>query len=91
VSNTALMICRASFFAPFRRDVEPYIRLATGDYPALKKSRGRDRALAAFLCSLAHEIVHYEQWLAGDDLSERKAVRKSLRLVELYNRDVDHP
>src|SRR6266545_3232964 len=46
----------ASFFAPWRRTVEPYIRIATGDYLAERKERGRDNALAAILCSLAHEV-----------------------------------
>src|SRR5262245_11522701 len=53
----------ASFFAPWDRGVEPYIRIATGDYPSLKAERGRDDALAAFITSLAHEIVHYQQWV----------------------------
>ena len=39
----------ASFFAPFSRAVEPYIRIATGDFLQLRKERGRDNALAARL------------------------------------------
>src|SRR5260221_5916078 len=35
----------ASFFAPRNRKEEPYIRLATGDYPSLNAELGRDTAL----------------------------------------------
>jgi len=64
----------ASFFAPFDRSVEPYIRIATGDYLALRKECGRDNALAAFLHSLAHEITHYQQWISTGRTSERGVV-----------------
>ncbi len=40
------IVC-ASFFAPWNRRVEPYIRIATGDYAQLRNERGRDDALAA--------------------------------------------
>jgi hypothetical protein len=36
--------CSASFFAPFHRNDEPYIRVATGDYPRLKRTDGRNDA-----------------------------------------------
>src|SRR5258706_16255070 len=39
----------ASFFAPWNRHVEPYIRIATGDYPRERAERGRDNALASYL------------------------------------------
>src|SRR6266581_904740 len=47
-------LCSASFFAPDSRLDAPYARIATGDFPRLRRSRGRDSAL-----------VHYDQWLAG--------------------------
>jgi len=81
----------ASFFAPFDRDVEPYIKIATGDFPFLKKTRGRDNALAAFLCSLAHEITHYQQWIAGKAFSENHAQRAASTILRRYNRDVRRP
>src|SRR5689334_14103541 len=34
----------ASFFAPFDRSLEPYIRVATGDFAELRARRGRDSA-----------------------------------------------
>ena len=84
-------LCSASFFAPdSKRDI-PYIRVATGDFPTWRRSKGRDGALAAFLCSLAHELVHYDQWLAGVVLTERGVVRNARQTVDRYAMDVRHP
>jgi len=81
----------ASFFAPDDRFEEPFIRVATGDFPQLKKERGRDNALAAFLHSFAHELVHYQQWLAARAVSERGVVRKARGIVARYAMSTDHP
>ena len=81
----------ASFFAPWNRKVEPFIRIATGDYPDLKKERGRDNALAAFLHSFAHELVHYQQWTATGEISERGVIRRARRIVWEYAKAVDSP
>src|ERR1700756_513228 len=69
------ILVSASFFAPDCKDVEPFIRIATGDYKSLKKKRGRNNALASVLCSLAHEVIHYQQWYSGAPLSESEAIR----------------
>ena len=37
------------FSGPYALDVEPYIRIAVGDYPDLLVARGQDDALAAIL------------------------------------------
>jgi hypothetical protein len=81
----------ASFFAPYKRDVEPYIRIATGDYFSLLKERGRDNALAAFICSLAHEVIHYHQWIETGKVWERGVNRKAARMLDRYAKTVDHP
>ena len=81
----------ASFFAPDSRLDAPYVRIATGDFPKLRRSRGQDSAIAAFLHSLAHELVHYDQWVAGSALTERGVVRKASRTVEQYARTTRHP
>ena len=83
--------CAASFFAPFSRRDAPYIRVATGDYPELRRARGRDNALAAFLHSFAHELLHYEQWVQGRSVSERGIKRRASELVRRYALDVDRP
>lgn len=81
----------ASFFAPFSRDVEPFIRIATGDYPVLKRSRGRDNALAAFIMSFSHEIVHYQQWLEKGRVSERGVAAKATSMLGAYSAEVKRP
>ena len=81
----------AAFFAPFDRAVDPYIRVAAGDYGALRAKHGRDNALASILGSVAHEIVHYRQWCQGRKTSEREAVSGASRLVRAYAQCVPHP
>jgi hypothetical protein len=81
----------ASIFLPWDRKVEPYIRIATGDFPGLRRRRGRDNALAAFLVSLSHEVLHYQQWIKTGRASEKGIARRALRLVDEYSETVDHP
>lgn len=81
----------ASFFAPWDRNVEPYIKIATGDYLSLKKEIGRDNALAAFISSMSHEIVHYRQWVETGDIWERGVERKAVTMLRRYELTVDHP
>ncbi|WP_350302154.1 hypothetical protein [Peribacillus frigoritolerans] len=63
----------ASFFAPFDKTVEPYIRIATGDYEELVSEIGEIDALWAILRSMAHEIIHYQQWLEDKEMDEKEA------------------
>ena len=81
----------ASIFLPWNRKVEPYIRIATGDFQELRRAHGRDNALAAYLSSLSHEIVHYRQWVETGRSWEEGVVTKAKRLVDRYARTVDHP
>ncbi len=81
----------ASFFAPFKRDVEPLIRVSTGDYPELKRLRGRDDALAPFIESMSHEIVHYFQWLETGTISERGVIVKAQSMLRRYASEVKRP
>ncbi|UNL86624.1 DUF2750 domain-containing protein [Priestia koreensis] len=74
----------ASFFAPFSLEEEPYMRIATGDYPQLIEELGREDALLAILISFAHEIIHYQQWLDGREFSEQEAEEQGERLVYDY-------
>ena len=67
----------ASFFAPDDLSVEPYIRIATGDYIKLKKEFGKHTALAYIMCSLAHEVIHYLQWYKRCKLNEKGVVKKA--------------
>lgn len=81
----------ATFFAPYDKTNEPYIRIATGDYNELLKERGKDNALVAYLRSIAHEVVHYKQWLKGVNFDEQKANRESKSLIRKYAQTRLHP
>jgi hypothetical protein len=81
----------ASFFAPYSKKDAPYVRIATGDYPETRRRRGRDNALAGYLASLAHELVHYDQWLNDEELHERGVRRQANRVVDQYAKAVDRP
>jgi tetratricopeptide (TPR) repeat protein len=81
----------ASILTPFDRRQEPYIRIAAGDYAELLRERGRDRALAAYLGSLSHEVVHYRQWIERKPLTERGVIAKASAMVDDYATCVDRP
>jgi hypothetical protein len=80
----------AEFFGPFNRDEEPFIRIATGDYSELKRKIGRDHALAVYIDSMSHEIVHYYQWLQGR-VSERGVAIRARGLLLKYAAEVNRP
>ncbi|MEM6471541.1 MAG: hypothetical protein AAF802_18415 [Planctomycetota bacterium] len=84
-------VATATFFAPWEPDVEPYIRVATGDYPDDRLTRGRDNALAGFLASVAHEVVHYHQWVETGQTTERGVVIRANNIVDRYALTTDHP
>lgn len=85
----------ASFFGPYDKSVEPYIRISVGDYPDLLRERGKDNALASILHSIAHELSHYYQWLKDSDLSEEKMERQAryyaLEILSDYAETRAHP
>ncbi len=83
--------CSASFFAPQQMGIEPFIRIATGDYPSLKAERGRNNALAAFIGSFAHEIIHYQQWIETGEVWEHGVARKVNSILTRYSQTTDHP
>lgn len=66
----------ATFFAPDNLSVEPYARVAAGissmnEYPAV-------------LCSIAHELTHYFQWIKGFPLDENQASKKAVSITRKY-------
>lgn len=81
----------ASFFAPYDSNVEPYIRIASGDYDELVAERGKNDALASYICSLAHEIVHYQQWISDGKTKEDGAVEEAEAILNRYAQAVDEP
>ena len=84
-----------SFFEPNEYNVEPYIRIATGDYQDLFQEIGRDDALASILATIAHELTHYYQWINGITLTEigheRQALRYSKYILQEYSETREHP
>ena len=95
------------FFGPIDLHEEPYIRIAVGDYEDLLRERfhgdiqeGKDNALAAILCSIAHELSHYFQWIKDQEAwceledhtkYERQAAYYAREIVRDYADVVDHP
>jgi hypothetical protein len=77
----------ASFFAPFDKREEPYIRIATGDFNDLEKEHGRKDAILLILQSLAHELQHYYQWLDDKEFLEDEAEEGSGELIAEYIED----
>ncbi|PGK52058.1 hypothetical protein CN918_30165 [Priestia megaterium] len=80
----------ATFFAPYEKDVEPYIRIATGDYEELIEERGKEDALYAMLESIGHELVHYRQWVEDRELEEEEAEQKGVEMVDEYAEFIDY-
>lgn len=84
-----------TFFEPDDDFTEPYIRIATGDYPELLNRDGKDNALAYILRTIVHELTHYFQWINKVNLTpigmERQATRSSRFILDLYAETRDHP
>lgn len=85
----------ATFFAPYDKNVEPYIRVATGDYYDMLNARGKNNALASILASIAHELTHYYQWINDFELSqleeEKQAEAHAKKIIRLYSKMRDEP
>ncbi len=77
-----------TFFGPYDHRLEPYIRIAVGDYLLLCEKWDKNRARAEILKSIAHELTHYYQWLNRVDLTEigeeRQAARYSRMILDQY-------
>lgn len=84
-----------TFFEPDNFLIEPYIRIATGDYYEMLKKYGKDDALASILQSIAHELTHYYQWINDIQLTERGYEQQAKRYAEIilsdYAETRDHP
>lgn len=84
-----------TFLRPGEYSVEPYIRVAVGDYSKLCSEWGKDDALGEFLKVIAHELTHYFQWINNLDLTlvgeERQATRYSRFILDEYAEIKEHP
>ena len=81
----------SSFFAPFDRSEEPYIRIATGDYPELRRERGRDNALATYIFSSNRQLAYYRQWVRTGRIWSSGVNKQAIILLREYEKSVDHP
>lgn len=84
-----------TFFMPDNMRLEPYMRIATGDYKLLVDEIGKDNALASILATIAHELTHYFQWINNIKLTEigyeRQARAYEKYIIEEYSETRDHP
>lgn len=85
----------ATFFGPFSKIDEPYIKISTGDYHEMIEKRGEDNALVAILRSVIHELTHYFQWINDVRLtevgSEKQASRYGRKILDEYAQTREHP
>lgn len=73
-----------SFFGPFNKNEEPYIRVAAGDFNELVQDWGKIDAFFAILQTIAHEIVHYFQWLHDREFDEDEASNQAQAIINRY-------
>ena len=75
--------------------VEPYIRVAAGDYLDLCDKWGKDSALTAILLTIGHELTHYFQWINALELTpigmERQATKYARYVLDDYAETREHP
>jgi len=76
-----------SFVAPFDRSEEPLIRVAAGGLQKQICEFGRVSAIGTRLCTVAHECVHYWQWIEAGDVWERGVRVKTRSIVDRYYED----
>jgi hypothetical protein len=74
----------AIFWGPYDKNESAKIIIATGEYDYLVKKYGKFNALKAILGSLAHELIHYQQWIENRKANEQEARNKGKELVFQY-------
>jgi hypothetical protein len=67
--------------------VEPYIRVATGDFRDIARSSGMNNALASIIVSVAHEVVHYRQWVETGNVWEQGTGRQAEAILKKYAKE----
>ncbi len=85
----------AIFYEPYDRMEYPRIRVSKGNYLLACNKHGKDNALAGILCSIAHELTHYFQWVRATNDSEEKEERQASRcadtILRAYAGTREHP
>ena len=82
------MCCGIFWYMPDDYTINPYIRIATGDYEDMCIKWGKDIAVKNILYSLAHELTHYFQYINSLKLTpigmERQANNYAHYILEEY-------
>lgn len=60
-----------TFFGPYDKSQEPYIKIAAGEFRKERKRREHRELAYDFCAVLAHELTHYFQWINNQSLTER--------------------
>ena len=88
-------VAYGTFFEPYNKFVQPYIKIATGDYISLYHKYGKDSAIATILHTIAHELTHYYQWINSSKLTdlgeERQANKIATIILDMYSETREHP
>ena len=71
------MCCGIFWCMPDDYTINPYIRIATGDYEDMCANRGEEFAIYNILHSLAHELTHYFQYINSLKLTPRGMERQA--------------
>jgi hypothetical protein len=79
--------CVSIFFAPYDKNVEPYIRIATGDFYELVQDEGKEHAVFNSLFSLALAIIKYGNWLDNIKVDIDVIDAKATALLQSYIED----
>lgn len=92
IKNRSGEICVSTFFAPFENEVEPYIRIATGDYIEMCQENGKTDALFSLLHSLALGVLNYRKWIEDNEhFDDYEAEEDAEILLKEYIGEVGNP
>lgn len=80
------------FFQPLKRNKEPGIYLATGDYKELIKKLGnRDNALCSIIVDqIALHILNYQNWWFNHNWSKATCKKRRNLLIRNYATDIKY-
>lgn len=71
------MCCGTFWYMPDDYTINPYVRIATGDYEDMCANLGEEYAMYNILYTLAHELTHYFQYINSLKLTPRGMERQA--------------
>lgn len=82
-------VVSALFFEPFSHNVEPYAKVAIGLVADCEDQLSMKNAICSILCSIAHELTHYFQWINrvhydSEQKQERQAAYYGRKISGMY-------